>query len=155
MNTIEKKSVNAGKLATKQEVDTLITSYKKERWAANSDQLGKADSLSVWFSVEEVEAFLANVKANGGNGVRMHFGVFSAENAIAPEFEGRQTVVMVGNRSKDGTYATSKELFAANSGKPQIVALAGGIPCPPFCGNGGGLGKATLITRADNNWEII
>jgi hypothetical protein len=154
MNTIEKKSVNAGKFVTKQEVDTLITSYKKERWAANSDQLGKADSLSVWFTVEEVEAFLAKVKANGGNGVRMHFGVFSAENATEPEFEGRQTLVMIGNRSSDGTFASSKELYASNSGNPEIVALAGGIVCPPFCG-GGTLGKASLIVRGDNSMEII
>jgi hypothetical protein len=154
MNTIEKKSVNAGKFATKLEVDTLITSYKKERWAGNSDKLGKADSLSVWFSVAEVEAFLAKVKDNGGNGVRMHFGVFSAENATAPEFEGRQTLVMVGNRSNDGTFATSKELYASNSGQPEIVAFAGGVICPPFCGNGGPT-KGVLVVREDNSMEII
>jgi hypothetical protein len=154
MNTIEKKSVNAGKLVTKQEVDTLITSYKQERWAANSDKLGKADSLSVWFTVEEVEAFLDTVKANGGNGVRFHFGVFNAENATEPEFEGRQTVVMIGNRSVDGSYGTSKELYSNKNGKPEIVALSGGVLCPPFCG-GGGLGKASLIFREDNSMEII
>ena len=154
MNTIEKKSVKAGKRVSKQEVDTLISSYKQERWAANSDRLGKADSLSVWFTVEEVEAFLAAVKENGGNGVRLHFGVFNAENAAQPEFEGRQTVVMVGNRSNDGTYASSKELYSNKNGKPEVVALGGGIICPPFCGNGG-LGKASLVVREDNTMEII
>ena len=154
MNTIEKKSVNAGKLVTKQEVDTLITTYKQERWAANSDRMGKADSLSVWFTVEEVEAFLSTVKANGGNGVRFHFGVFNAENATEPEFEGRQTLVMIGNRSSDGSYGTSKQLYSNKDGKPEIVAFAGGILCPPFCG-GSGLGKASLVVREDNTMEII
>ncbi len=154
MNTIEKKSVNAGKFVTKQEVDTLITSYKQERWAANSDRLGMADSLSVWFTVEEMEAFLAQVKSNGGNSVRMHFGVFSEENAPATELEGRQTLVMIGNRSTDGTFAGSKELYASNGGKPEVVAFAGGVVCPPFCG-GGGLGRASLVLRGDNNIEII
>lgn len=154
MNTIEKKSVNAGKRATKQEVDTLISTYKQERWATNSDNLGKADSLSVWFTVEEVEAFLQTVKENGGNGVRFHFGVFNADNATQAEFEGRQTIVMIGNRSADGTYGSSKELYSNKNGKPEIVALSGGILCPPFCG-GGGLGKASLIVRGDNNLEII
>jgi hypothetical protein len=154
MNTIEKKSVNAGKFVTKQEVDTLITSYKQERWAANSDKLGKADSLSVWFSVEDIEAFLDTVKSNGGNGVRFQFGVFNAENATEPEFEGRQTLVMVGNRSSDGSYGKSKELYSNKNGNPEIVALAGGVLCPPFCG-GGGLGKASLIVRDDNSMEII
>jgi len=154
MNTIEKKSVNAGKFVNKQEVDTLITSYKQERWAANSDKLGKADSLSVWFTVEEVEAFLAAVKAGGGNGVRFHFGVHNADNATEPEFEGRQTLVMIGNRSSDGTYSTSKELYSHKNGNPEIVAFGGGTLCPPFCG-GGGLGKASLIVREDNSMEII
>ena len=110
----------------------MITTYKQERWAANSDRLGKADSLSVWFTVEEVEAFLAAVKSNGGNGVRFHFGVHNAENATEPEFEGRQTLVMIGNRSSDGSYGTSKELYSNKNGKPEIVALAGRNNVPAF-----------------------
>ena len=117
MNTIEKKSVNAGKCTTKQEVDNLIRAYKQESWADNSERIGKADSLSVWFSVEELENFMETVKANGGNGVRMHFGVYTAENAPEPDFEGRQTLVMVGNRSSDGTFDTSKEFFSSNNGQ--------------------------------------
>ena len=61
MNTIEKKSVNAGKFVTKQEVDTLITRTNRKDGLHNSDRLGMADSLSVWFTVEEIEAFLAQV----------------------------------------------------------------------------------------------
>lgn len=165
MNTIEKKSVNAGKYVNKQEVDTLIRSYKQERWADNSERMGKADSLSVWFSVEDLENFIETVKSNGGNGVRMHFGVFSAENATVPEFEGRQTLVMIGNRSNDGSYKTSKELFTSNNGKPEIVALAGGFICPPYCGSGvgSGGGKANngvtlgsaLIDRGEKGMSVI
>jgi hypothetical protein len=155
MNTIEKKSVNVGKFVSKNEMDVLTTAYKQERWADNSERMGKADSLSVWFTVEEVEAFLETVKVNGGNGVRFHFGVFNAENTPQPEFEGRQTVVMVGNRSKDGSYSGSKELYASNDGKPELVALAGGVPCPPFCGTGGGLGSSSLIIRPGKGMEII
>jgi hypothetical protein len=161
MNTIEKKSVNAGKYATKQEVDTFIRAYKQERWADNSERMGQADSLSVWFTVEEIEGFLQSVKANGGNGVRFHFGVFNAENATQPEFEGRQTLVMVGNRSSDGSYGTSKELYSNNNGKPEIVAFAGGFICPPWCGgNVGGSVKsvhlgATLIDRGEKGMSVI
>jgi hypothetical protein len=166
MNTIEKKSVNAGKCATKQEVDTLIRSYKQERWADNSERIGMADSLSVWFSVEDLEDFLGTVKANGGNGVRFHFGVFSAENAPEANLEGRQTLVMIGNRSTDGTHNNSKELYSYNNGQPEIVASFGTLPCPPLCGNGGSglgnrksdgtiLGSATLIDRGENGMSII
>jgi len=154
MNTIEKKSVNVGKFVSKNEMDVLTSAYKQERWADNSERMGKADSLSVWFTVEEVEAFLETVKVNGGNGVRFHFGVFNAENAPQPEFEGLQTMVMVGNRSKDGSYSGSKELYASNDGKPELVALAGGVSCPPFCGSGG-LGSSALIVRPGKGMEII
>lgn len=153
MNTIEKKSVNAGKFAKKQEVDILTSGYKQERWAANSDRLGKADSLSVWFSVEELEGFLENVKENGGDSVRFHFGVFP-ENYPLPELVGRQTIVMIGNRTKDGSYATSKEVYANNENKPEIVAYYSGTVCPPFCG-GGGKGKSTLIVHDDSSMEVI
>ena len=165
MYTIEKKSVNAGKFASKHEVDNFIRTYKQERWADNSDRMGKADSLSVWFTVEEVEAFLESVKANGGNGVRFHFGVFTEENATQPEFVGRQTLVMVGNRSSDGSAETSKQLFSFQSGQPEIVAYSGGIVCPPVCGSGttppssayqgSVMGSATLIDRGENGMSVI
>jgi hypothetical protein len=163
MYTIEKKSVNAGKFVTKQEVDTFIRTYKQERWADNSDRMGKADSLSVWFTVEEVESFLETVKANGGNGVRFHFGVFTEENATRPEFVGRQTLVMVGNRSSDGSVDTSKQLFSYQNGQPEIVAFGGGLVCPPMCGTpppgssykGSVMGSAALIDRGENGMSVI
>jgi hypothetical protein len=156
MSTIEKKSVHTGKYGTKQEVDSFITKYKQERWVDNSERMGKADSLSVWFSLEELEGFINNVKNNGGNGVRFHFGVFPEGFGENPEMEGRQTVVMVANRSKDGSYATSKELHIQNGEQPEILAYAGGMPCPPFCGSGlGSMGKGTIVIRKDNSMEII
>jgi hypothetical protein len=157
MNTIEKKSVSAGKYATQQQVDTLTSAYKQERWADNSERIGMADSLSVWFSVEDLENFLDTVKSNGGNGVRMHFGVFSEANAPQPILAGRQTVVLVGNRSSDGTHETSKQLFVHKNGKPEIVAYFGTLPCPPLCAPPGlgGHGKATIIDRGAKGMSII
>ncbi|HXB34007.1 MAG TPA: hypothetical protein VNV35_11325 [Puia sp.] len=162
MNTIEKKSVNAGKSITKQEVDNLVRAYKQERWADNSERIGMADSLSVWFSVEELENFVETVKANGGNGVRMHFGVFSSENAPQAILEGRQTLVMIGNRSSDGTHNTSKELYSYKNGQPEIVASVGSYPCPPICGSGPGkasdsrtMGSATLLDRGEKGMSVI
>src|SRR6202042_1200318 len=94
MNTIAKNCVNVGSHVTKSEMNELTSGYKQDRCAANSDRLGKPDSLSVWFTVDELENFLENVKANGGNGVRMHFGVFP-QNYRRPEVVGMQTVVLV------------------------------------------------------------
>ena|ERR1700761_5044686 len=159
MNTIAEKSVNAQNYVTKNEMNNLTSAYKQDRWAANSERLGRADSLSIWYTVEELENFLENVKANGGNGVRIHFGVFP-EGYRKPELVGMQTVVLVANRSKDGSLENAKELLVNKNGKPEILALDGPIPCPPFCGLGLGggttaaLGAPTLIIR-DDRMEII
>jgi hypothetical protein len=153
MNTIAKKSVHAGNYVSKNEMNELTSAYKQERWAANSERLGKADSLSVWFTVDELENFLAKVKAGGGNGVRVHFGTFP-QDYRKPEVAGMQTVVLVANRSKDGSLENAKELFVERNGRPEILALDGPVLCPPFC-SGSGLGKSTLIVRDDNSMEVI
>jgi hypothetical protein len=157
MNTIAKKSVNAAKYVSKDEMNVMTSAYKQDRWAANTEVLGRADSLSIWYTVEELENFLENVKANGGNGVRIHFGVYP-EGYRKPELVGMQTVVLVANRSKDGSLENAKELMVNTNGRPEILALDGPIPCPPYCGLGLGtatsLGKPTLIIR-DDSMEVI
>jgi hypothetical protein len=153
MSTVAKKSVKAGNYVSKSEVNELTSAYKQERWAGNSDNLGKTDSLSVWFTVEELEGFLAKVKANGGNGVRVHFGVFP-QDYKRPEVAGMQTVVLVANRSKDGSLENAKELMINNDGRPEILAIDGPILCPPWCG--GGLGKnGALVVRSNGGMEVI
>lgn len=159
MNTIAKKSVNEGLYVSKNEMDALTTAYKQERWASNSDRLGRPDSMSVWFTVEEMENFLEKVKVNGGNGVRIHFGVFG-EDCVIPEQVGMQTVVLVANRSKDGSLQNAKELYADNNGQLGPIAYLGVPICPPMCGGGlgavaTGMGKATLVVRGDDSMEII
>lgn len=152
MNTIEQKCVNVGNYVSKNEMDALTSAYKQERWADNSDRLGKADSLSVWLTVDELEGFLERVKTNGGNGVRLHFGVYGEDYRISEQVK-MQTVVMVANRSKDGSLENAKELYSDNNGQAEIIAYLPAPVCPPFCGSGG-KGKSTLVLR-DNNMEVI
>lgn len=160
MRTIEKKSVSVGKFASKQEVDTLIRGYKQERWVANSEHLGKDDALSGWFTVEELEQYIETVKMHGGNGVRFHFGIFPEGYGGDPEFAGRQTFVMVGTRSKDATYHTSKELRVSDGNQMAPVAYFGAVPCPAFCGELGLLGEAlslgtALVEGKDQGMSVI
>lgn len=63
MLELKKKSVATGKFVDTAHVDTIIRNYKKERWVHNSQRLGKDDSLSVWYSVEELETFLKKRKS--------------------------------------------------------------------------------------------
>jgi hypothetical protein len=86
MSTIEKKSLSVGKYVNTEHVDTAIRNYKQERWVQNSERLGKADSMSVWYSAEELQGFIDTIREHGGDGVRMYFGAYGEK---APKAEQR------------------------------------------------------------------
>jgi len=58
MITKEKKAVRVGKYVNTEFVDTVLREYKKERWAHNSERIGKADSLSEGNSAKDFRGFL-------------------------------------------------------------------------------------------------
>ncbi|HTI08234.1 MAG TPA: hypothetical protein VL832_06745 [Puia sp.] len=133
ISTIEKKAVKGGKYVNRQEVDTFIRAYKQETWVHNTERIGKEDAKSSWYTVDELEGFLAKVKQQGGNGVRMHFGIYPEGYGNNPELAGRQAIVLVGTRSSDGTVTTSKELYIGNGKETKILAFVGDYPCPAYC----------------------
>lgn len=162
MSTIEKKSLKVGKYVNTPHVDSLIRNYKKERWAQNSERLGKEDSLSSWYSTEELQEFLETAKMHGADGIRLYFGVYGEDNAARPEYAGRQTLVFVATRSKmvDGVVAHKDFYITDENGKPKILAYNTGSLCPPFCPPpGGGLGRSslgvTIIDRGEKGIAII
>lgn len=156
MITISKKSVHAGKYVDTKHVDTIIRNYKQERWLQNSQRLGKEDSLSVWFSVEEVEGFLEKIKSHGGDGIKFYFGAYSNDFAERPEYAGRQTIVMVGTKSKENG-AVDKDIYVDNGGVNSILAYNVGRVCPPLCKPGlddGELG-ITIVDKGNDGLVII
>lgn len=160
MTTIEKKSLRVGKYVNKEHVDTVIRNYKQERWIHNSERIGKEDSLSAWWSVEELEEFLAYAKSNGADGVKFYFGAYG-ETAEVPEYADRQTLVMVGTKQKVNAAGipTNKDLYIQNgTQQPEIVAYNMGGLCPPFCGTlesgTQGIG-ITLIDKGEEGFVVI
>lgn len=136
MITIKNKTKKAGKFVNTDHVDSVIRNYKQERWVQNSRRLGKEDSLSVWYSVEELEEFLATVKLNGGDGVRMYFGAYDKEKAPLPLYAGRQTIVMVATKLKMTPGGeTNKDIYIDNENGNSILAYNLGNLCPPLCGD--------------------
>jgi hypothetical protein len=131
MITIAKNSVKAGKYVNRQQVNTFIRAYKQETWIHNSDRIGKEDALSCWYSVEDLEMMLEKIKTHGGDGVRMHFGIYPEGYNNNSEYAGRQAIVMVGTRSTDGSVKTSKELFVGRENS--VLAFIGDYPCPNWC----------------------
>ena len=161
MITQQKKSVNTRSKAGVDESAEFIREYKKTRWVPNSERIGKPDSLSAWYSIEEMENFINLAKSKGGDGIRFYYGTFPENYTAKPEYAGRQTIVKVATRSKiteDGTIA-HKDLYYSKNG--QLKILSGLIPkgCPPECappseGGTGDLG-ITIIDKGDKGMVII
>jgi hypothetical protein len=143
------------------EADTLIREYKQTRWVPNSERISKPDSLSAWYSIEEMENFLAFAKSHGGDGIKFYYGAFPEDYSTKPEYAGRQTLVMVGTKSKltEMGAIANKDIYYSQNGRTKI--LSGILPtgCPPVCnppseGGMGDLGIA-LIDKGDKGMEII
>lgn len=157
MTTIQKKSVKVGKFVNTEHVDTVIKNYKKERWVHNSKRLGKEDSLSAWFSVEELEEFLETVKEHGGDGVKIYFGAYGKNYTEQPLYAGRQTVVLVATKVKETeTGAVNKDLYISGETENTILAYNCAGLCPPFCQNDdfGGIG-ITIVDKGEDGIIIV
>ena len=162
MLATQKKSLKVGKFVNKQHVDTVIRNYKQERWVHNSERIGKEDSLSVWYSIEEIEEFVARAKDQGGDGVRFYFAAYSEDYAEQPLYAGRQTMVMVATKQKENEtgMAANKDIYTTTEKGTEILAYNAGMVCPPFCkpkgisDDGDDIG-ITIIDKADKGMMII
>jgi hypothetical protein len=151
MSTIEKKSVKVGKYVDTDFVDAFIRNYKQERWIHNSKRLGKEDSLSCWYSVEELEEFIATIKQHGADGIRLYFGAYPNETDRTKGKDGRQSMVLVATRSKHELGGVShKDVYLSDDGKANILAYNMANYCPPFCGPAGGIGSSIGVTILEN-----
>lgn len=134
MLTITAKTRKAGKMVNTAHVDNIIRNYKQERWVNNSKHIGKEDSLSVWYSIEELEEFLAKAKSHGADGVKLYFGAYDKNYEGDPLYAGRQTLVFVGTQSKETSSGiVDKDLYISNNTNTTILAYNNGRICPPFC----------------------
>ena len=165
MITSQKKSLKVGKYVENQHVDTVIRTYKHERWAQNSDRIGKEDSLSAWYSVEELEDFIEVAKQNGADGVKIYFAAYPENYTEIPEYAGRQTIVLVGTKRKDADgKSIDKDIYVQTDKGSRILAYNTARLCPPFCGGSKddgtlpdlseGLG-VTIVDRKDKGLVIV
>jgi hypothetical protein len=161
MMTIQKKSLKVGKYVNTEHVDTLVRTYKQERWIQNSERIGKEDTKSVWYSVQELEEFIARIKDHGANGVRVYFGVYPKDFAVNPDYAGQQTLAFVGTKSKETELGrVDKEIYINTETGTSVLAYNFGSLCPTQCGRGDGSGGnpeigITIIDRGDQGMTII
>ncbi|MET0242186.1 MAG: hypothetical protein ABW174_01905 [Flavitalea sp.] len=162
MITVETSSKSVGKYVDTKHAETVIREYKHERWVANSEKIGKEDSTSAWWSIEEIEGFLANAKANGADGLKMYFAAYPKDFAEKPEYAGRQTLVMVATEEVATTEGkVNKDLYIKDGENSSVMAYNMGRLTPPwvkggdeFTGDDWGLGM-TIVDRGDKGFCII
>jgi hypothetical protein len=157
MNSIQKKSLSVGKYVNNDHVDLVIRTYKKERWVQNSERIGKEDSLSAWYSVEELEGFLETSKLHGADGVRLYFAAYPENFNEKPDFAGRQTLVLVATKRKETPLGTmDKDIYITGGKEPQILAYNLSRICPPLCVNSveNQIG-ITLVDRGEKGLSMI
>ncbi len=134
MLTIEKKNLSVGKFVSTKHVDTLIRTYKQERWAQNSSRIGKEDSLTVWHSIEELEEFLQTAKMHGGDGIKFCFAVYPESYSENPDYAGRQTIVMVATKTREQENGQGqRDIYIQGKSGVEILAYNTGRLCPPMC----------------------
>ena len=161
MITQQKKSVNVSKDVKTAEADTLIREYKQKRWVTNSERIGKPDSLSAWYSIEEIENFLSLAKSHGGDGIKFYYGVYPEDYSPKPEYQGRQTLVMVGTKSRinEKSSVANKDIYYPKNGRLKILSGTNPTMCPPFCSppSEGGMGDLgiTIIDKGEKGMEIV
>lgn len=137
MITNKKKAAKVGKMVDTTHVNTVLRNYKNERWIHNSERLGKEDSLSIWYSLEELQGFMTQAQESGADGIRLYFGVYDSQFADHPLHAGRQTVVLVATKEKETAAGTvTKDIYVQTGNGTSILAYNVGKPCPPFCNTG-------------------
>ena len=158
MVTVKAKTRKAGRLVNTGYADTIIRNYKQQRWVNNSKHIGKEDSLSVWYSAEELEQFLAKIKDHGADGVRFYFAAYSADYAETPLYASRQTIVMVATQAKETEKGIVDKDMHINTGSGStILAYNHGKLCPPFCRpsiDGDDIG-ITIVDKGDQGIAVV
>ncbi|HRN56388.1 MAG TPA: hypothetical protein PLL71_08045 [Agriterribacter sp.] len=164
MLTIEKKSLKVGKYVSTKHVDTVIKTYKQERWVHNSERIGKEDSLSVWYSIEELEEFMATAKENGADGIKFYFAAYPETYTEKAGFAGRQTLVLVATKTKElETGVANKDIYIRDGEKAEILAYNAGNICPPLCNpkpkptgadDWGNIG-VTIVDRGEKGLTVV
>ena len=157
MTTIQKKSLRVGKQVNTNHVNTVVKNYKRERWLHNSNRLGKEDSLSVWYSIEELEEFIAKSKDHGADGIKLYFGAYDKDYEEQPLYAGRQTIALVATKHKVTAGGESnKDIYIQTERGSTILAWNAGVLCPPFCGKDKGLGDIgiTILDKGDEGMVI-
>jgi len=123
------------KLITPQEARKLNEHFVNTRSAAldkivekESGKPNEKDAISSWFSIDDIEEYIAYVNKEGAeqgitvDGLRIYFGAYS-KNENKPEKKNLSTVFLVPTQAKVGSL--QKDSAAAKAGSSDIEDMDG------------------------------
>ena len=78
----------------------------------------------MWYSIEELEEFIATSKENGADGIKFYFAAYPDNYTEKPGFAGRQTSVLVATKTKElETGVANKDILYPKSRKSRNTGL--------------------------------
>ena len=144
-----------GQLTNTSHLNNLVSNYKQHRWLSNSQKLGKPDSLSTWYGLDELQEFLELAKTHNADGIKMFYGVYDKDYHVK-EMAGRQTIILVATRKNEDTPGNfNKAILVNKDGKKEVLAFNFGEICPPYCGGFPPDGDPHIELEMDNIGQII
>ena len=125
-----------GKTITKERIQR----FQETKHVLLSDDLGKAETKSIWYSRQHVSQWLSEIDKAGGDGMRIYFGV-QGEQETYPGQLCLLVVLTVPNPQTGGHKEISVEDaidFQDRSMSPEEAEeycrdFNTGSPCPPIC----------------------
>lgn len=101
-------------LITKEFAKVLNDNYNKTRYPLIKNLIKKEDANAIWFSIEELENYIAYAKEEAAkqkfqmDGIRFHFGSYP-EDKLYAEKAGLTTIFLAPTGKKIKTNTTTKE----------------------------------------------
>jgi hypothetical protein len=130
-----------------------ISRFNNQKHNLLSQALGRPDTKSIWYSKEHFEKLLEEIAFAGGDGVRIHFGMYEEGH----EFEGQLCLLFNSTRENvvgdnvihSNVILENEPDYPERSSLPREVILFPGdgpgdirdfnlgSPCPPRCPGSG------------------
>ncbi|TWI00638.1 hypothetical protein IQ05_01295 [Flavobacterium tiangeerense] len=137
---MEQKPIKPKQLITKEFAKLLNENYNKTRYPLIKEAIKKEDANAIWFSIVELENYIAYIKAEAKrqkgeiDGIRFHFGAYPEDKAYA-EKAGLTTIFLAPTgtkKIKKTTEVSKMEKSIENDDSLNIAPLNyGSIGNPP------------------------
>jgi hypothetical protein len=123
---------------SKELIQERVMRFQREKLPLLSNAIGRADTESIWYSVEFLKELLQELYRLNAAGLRIYLGAYEAESS---ETEGQTCLLMVPTRINEkgkieDVIAEEEPDFVhrleATFSPGRKLFRNGGIPCPPF-----------------------